>query len=55
MNENMNVESFTSAELTHLHNALVTALIHSKKHLSTWIEISEKNPSVAAFIKRLSK
>lgn len=51
MNENTNVELFTNTELSHLHHALTTALFYSQKHLSTWIEIAEKNPSAVACVK----
>lgn len=51
MNENMNLKLFTNTELSHLHNALVTSLIYSKKHLSMWLEVSKKNPTAVACVK----
>ena len=51
MNENVNNELFTNRELSHLHNALTTALFYSKEHLSTWTEIAKQNPSAVACIK----
>lgn len=51
MNENMNVELFTNTELSHLHNALTTAVIYCQKQLSTWIEVTKKNPSAVACVR----
>lgn len=46
----MNNLKLTNGELAHLYSALTTALIYSRKHLSIWKEISEKNPSAKSCI-----
>lgn len=47
----MNNLELTNSELSHLYNALQTAFFVSQKHLSVWIEESEKNPSATACVK----
>lgn len=47
----MNNLEFTNIELSHLCNALMTALIYSQKHLSIWQGLVKENPSAVACVK----